>query len=166
MKIRTGWDVVGAAGRATEIVIELEESDPPDVAGTVAAYFFDCPGQSPAWRHYHMSVIHLRPIPGVKPATVERAGATHEVMLFALDPAKRPAPDDMSTWSYLRPTNFVGQLRLEDDDEARTVARLLARAIAEGALWAEPPLSGQREPWESQLRRLEEHSAGEHGVGR
>lgn len=83
-------------------------------------------------------------------------------MLFALDSGKSPVPDDMSTWSYLRPINFCGQLELPSDAEAKTVTEILARAVADGLLWAEPPLSGQREPWESQLRQLEAHAKGKH----
>jgi hypothetical protein len=162
MKLRAGNVEVGIAGRATEILAELEPSDPPDISATLGMWFLDCPGQSPAWRHYHLAIIHLRPIDGVKPAHISRQGATHEVMLFALDPAKNPVPDNVETWSWLRPTNFIGQLELPSDEDAKRVVGILARAVVGGILWAEPPLSGQREPWESQLRQLEAHAAGKH----
>jgi hypothetical protein len=162
MKLKSGQVYVGGAGRATEILHTLEPSDPPDVSATLGAWFLQCPGQSPAWQHYHLSVIHLRPILGVKPATINRQGATHEVMLAALDPKYNPLPDDMGTWHWLLPLNFVGQLELPSDENAKTVLDILARAVADGFLWAEPPLSLQREPWESQLRHLEEHAKGKH----
>lgn len=162
MKLFCGQVHVGAAGRATEILCELEPTDKPDVSATVAAWFLQCPGQSPAWQHYHLAIIHLRPIPGVKPATIKRQGATHEVMLAAMDPDRVPQPDDIRTWRWLEPLNFVGQLELPSDDDAKVVLEILARGVADGFLWAEPPLSGQREPWESQLRQLEAHAAGKH----
>jgi hypothetical protein len=84
-------------------------------------------------------------------------------MLLALDPKHNPVPDDIRTWHWLTPTNFTGQLELPSDEEAKTVLEVLARGVANGFLWAEPPLSGQREPWESQLRQLEAHAKGEHG---
>jgi hypothetical protein len=162
MNLRTGEIHVGAAGRTTEILFSLEPSDPPDISGTVAMWFLDCPGQSPAWRHYHLGIVHLRPIEGVKPAVISREGATHEIILAALDPKSNPQPDDINTWSWLRPINYVGQLALPSDEDAKTILALLAKATANGMLWAEPPLSGQKEPWESQVRQLEAHAAGKH----
>lgn len=162
MKTRTGQVVVGAAGNGTEILLEWEPGDKPDVSATVAMWFLDCPGQSPAWRHYNLTIIHLRPIPGVKPAHISRPGASHEVMLVALDPDKHPVAHDAATWGFLRPLNYVGQLHVRSDDEAKEVLDTLAHGVAHGTLWAEPPLSGQKEPWESQLRLLENHAAGKH----
>lgn len=162
MKLREGEIKVGAVGRATEILSELEPSDRPDLQGSVGIWFLDCPGQSPAWRHYLLSIAHLRPIEGVKPARIFREGATHEVMLLALDPEANPAPCDEGSWKWLSPTNYAGQIILPSDRDARRVIGILARATADGLLWAEPPLSGQKEPWESQLRQLEDHAAGRH----
>lgn len=162
MSIREGKVHVGAAGRATELLFALEPGDRPDWNATVAMWFLDCPGQSPAWRHYGLSIIHLREIKGVGPAHITREGATHEVILTALDPEKNPAPTGRETWSWLRPINFCGQLRLPSDEQAREVIEYLAKGTADGYLWAEPPLSGQVEPWQGQLRLLEEHVAGRH----
>lgn len=162
MKANAGEVHVGAAGRATEIVFSMEPSDKPDVSATLAAWFLQCPGQSPAWQHYHLSIIHLRPIPNVEPAVLKRENATHEVMLVALNPKPRPVPEDVMSWHWLRPINFTGQLALPSDEEAKTVLKILARAVADGLLWAEPPLSGMKEPWESQLRQLEAHAEGKH----
>lgn len=162
MKVKLGRIYVGAAGRATEVVHELEDSDPRATAATLGQWFLQCPGQSPVWQHYLLSVIHLRPIPWVIPAVVIRKGATHEVMLVALDPKKNPVPEDFRTWTWLSPVNFLGQIELPSDEDARKVLETLAHAVADGILWAEPPLSGQREPWETQLRHLEAHAAGKH----
>ena len=162
MKLKSGQVHVGAAGRATEILHTLESSDKADVSATLGAWFLQCPGQSPAWQHYHLSIIHLRPIDGVKPAVIKREGATHEIMLAALDPKDNPVPDDICSWHWLSPLNFVGQLELPSDENAKTVLEILAHAVADGFLWAEPLLSGQKEPWESQLRQLEAHAKGKH----
>lgn len=162
MKVQAGEIFVSAAGRATEVLATLEPDDPPDWQRTVAGWFLQCPGQSPAWQHYGLAIMHLRPIEGVKPAIIIRLGATHEVMLVAYDPEQRPNPEDPRTWSPLRPFNFVGQLTLPSDGEAKKIIGILAKAVADGFLWAEPPLSGQSEPWESQLRQLEDHAAGKH----
>lgn len=56
MKSSSGEILVGAAGRATELILTIEDSDPPDCGGTVAGWFLQCPGQSPAWQHYGLSI--------------------------------------------------------------------------------------------------------------
>lgn len=163
-KLETGKEFVGVAGRATEIIYTPEAGDKPDFRATVAMWFLDCPGQSSAWQHYHLVVIHLRPIEGVKPAYILREGATHEVMLFALDPKRKPSPTKVESWRYLSPYNYMGQLRLPSDEEAKRGLEAMARGVAAGRLWAEPPLSLQREPWDTQLKLWEAHAAGKHGI--
>jgi hypothetical protein len=162
-KLTTGKEFVGAAGRVTEIIPTLEPGDKAHFQATVAMWFLDCPGQSSGWRHYHLAIIHLRPIEGVKPAIIRSPGATHEVMLLALDPKPSPSPTNAKSWQYLSPYNYIGQLALPSDEEAKRGLEAMARGVADGHLWAEPPLSLQREPWDSQLRLWEAHAAGKHG---
>jgi len=107
-------------------------------------------------------MIHLRPIEGVKPPIIRRQGATHEVMLYALDPKPNPVPEDLNTWHFLRPVNYVGQMTLPSDQAAVDCLYHLARGVADGLIWAEPPLSGRTQEWDHQLRQLEDHAAGKH----
>jgi hypothetical protein len=158
-KLTTGKEFVGVAGRATEIVHTLEAGDRPDFGATLAMWFLDCPMQATAWRHYNLAIIHLRPIEGVKPAIIRSPGATHEVMLFALNPKLNPSPTNAKSWQYLSPYNFLGQLKLPSDEEAKRGLEAMARDVANGRLWAEPPLSMQREPWETVLRLWEAGAA-------
>lgn len=161
MEAKTGEVRDGPFGRAIEVILEGEPPS-PDVQAQVATWFLICPGQSPAWDCYFLSLVHLRPIEGGKPPVISREGATHEVMLFALDADRNPVPDDFTTWNPLWPQNFVGQYTAPDDETAKHDAKLMALAVIHGITWAEPPLSGQREPWEGSLRKLEEHHRGEH----
>jgi|SRR2546429_6517914 len=152
MKIRLGSYRTGAAGSARELLRDHEPSDPKDWLATIGTWFIDAPNQSPAWRHYVLSAVHLRPIDGVKQAVVKEPGATHEFLLLALDPAKHPDPQDPDTWSFLQPFNLVQQLTLHDDAVAARLLDLCATEVAHGRLWAEPALSGQVEPWRSYLK--------------
>lgn len=161
MRASTGRTLTGPAGTATEVLIE-GPYDPPDQAATVAAWFLDCPGQSPAWRHYALCVIHLRPIDGVLPAHIRVPGSTHEVSLFALNPEGRPiAADPAKTWHPLHPLNVMEQLQLPSDAAARELAQLAANAVVNGILPAEPPLSGAVEPWRTSMIKTAAHVRGE-----
>lgn len=154
-KIAIGRMFQGVAGRATEILFACESSDPPDWQASVALWYLTCPRQSPAWSNFLLGIIHLRPIDNVKPAIITRTGATHEILLTALNPACNPTPLNPEKWVSLRPINYVGQLILPSDGAAKSVLEDLALRVIEGRLWAEPPLSGQKEPWESHVRSFE-----------
>lgn len=160
MKLTTGDQLEGVAGTATEILVE-GPFPRPELAATLASWFLHCPGQSPAWSHYVLSVIHLRPIEGARPAVIRVPGATHEVVLLALDPTLEPQPTDSETWSFLTPVNVMEQVELPGDDQAVTLCRLSAQAVVAGYFWAEPPLSGQVEPWRTSMIKTAAHLRGE-----
>lgn len=143
--------IEGPCGRADLVDLSPHAATRPDWAATMATWFLTCPGQSPAWSCYGLSTIHLREMPGVRPAVIHTLGATHEVLLIAFNPAERPVATDIGTWSFLLPPNVMHQVVLNDDFQAVELAELAARAVVNGTLWAEPPLSGQREPWATTL---------------
>lgn len=152
MNVRLGTLRRGRAGTAREQFFDLDPSEPKDWTATVGTWFIDAPGQSPAWHHYGLSVIHLREIEGAKPPAIREQGATHEFLLVALDPAKNPDPMDPKTWSFLRPYNLCEQVTIADDLTANKILHACAAAVVDGRLWAEAPLSGQVEPWRATLR--------------
>lgn len=158
-----GRTLRGPCGEAIEVLITAH--DVPDTTATLATWLLDVPGQSPAWTYYVISVIHLRPIPGVRPADIRVPGATHELLLIALDPAGGHDPADCSDWRYLTPVNAVEQLELPNDSSAVELAELAAKAVLAGVLPAEPPLAGQREPWRSALIKTAAHLRGEAHAG-
>ena len=153
MEIKLGTVRFGVAGKAQQLLVELEDSDPKDFQAALGNWFIEAPNQSPAWRHYMLSLIHLRSIEGVPPAHIRVPGATHEFMMMAMDPDPAPDPLNPKTWSYLRPVNLEQQVVLPSDEAAIKLLARSAQCVAEGVLWAEPPLSGQVEPWQSFLRR-------------
>ena len=147
--VRLGRSLSGPAGTALEVIPVTPLV--PEHAATVAAWFLTCPRQSPLWERYVLSVVHLRPMPGVPAPQLVFEGATHELDLLALDPDPDPQANRPETWRFLMPVNYSGQLRLPSDDAARDLLVRAAQAVVDGQLWAEPPLSGQQEPWCSWL---------------
>jgi hypothetical protein len=159
MNVRVGDAIRGAAGEAWPV--EIIDHDKPDTTATIATWFLHCPRQSPAWDRYGLSIVSLRDIDGVPPANVRVLGATHEVLLLAFDPKHEPRADDPNTWVALRPINVCEQVTLPDDDAARELLTLAARAVVNGVLFAEPPLSVQGEPWRTSLIKTSAHLRGE-----
>lgn len=163
MKATLGETLHGPAGTATEVLFTLDDDDPVDWAATVATWWLDCPDQTPFWRHYHLGIVHLRPLAAAaaRPPVINIPGATHELILYAVNPEPDPQPDDPRTWQALHPLNLVEQLQLPDDAAACGLLRQAAQAVVAGLLWAEPPLSGQVEPWRSTLIKTSAHWRGE-----
>jgi hypothetical protein len=162
MKVTLGEQLRGPAGHAHELLLGKPDWwTRPEQQATLAAWFLNCPGQSPGWDRYLLSVIHLRPIPRARPAAILVPGATHEVILFALDPIRRPQPTRPHSWKPLLPINVMEQVQLPDDDAARTLLRGAARAVMDGLLPAEPALSGAVEPWRTSMIRTAAHLRGE-----
>jgi hypothetical protein len=128
----------------------------------VAAWFLTCPGQSPAWSNFQLSAVHLRAEAGLPAPVVHVKNATHEVLLFALNPDANPVRDDVETWQPMRPLNLAEQIQVPSDQAAAALLELTAQAVVDGLLWAEPPLSGQFEPWRSTLASTAAHFRGEH----
>jgi hypothetical protein len=160
MRVVTGREYSGPAGRATEI-LRQGEPDRPDWVATVSCWFLECPGQSPAWSHYVMWVIHLRDLDDVPPAHIEIPGATHELVVAALDPDYNPKALRLSPWRFLRPLNVQEQVQLPNDETARKLASIAVQAVVNGTLPAEPALSGAVEPWRTSLIRTSAHLRGE-----
>ncbi len=159
-KTHAGAVTIGPCGSATEVIL-----DPPlvhdDWAACVSSWLLHCPGQSFGWDHYFLSIIQLRPIEGVRPAVIAFPGATHEVMLVALDSLRHPVPEDIDSWHLLLPLNVEEQVELPYDSDARDLLAVCASAVVNGILPAEPALAGAVEPWRSALIKTSAHYRGE-----
>lgn len=157
---RTRRVLYGAAGTATEVVVT--KAPTLSQSAIVASWFLHCPGQAIFWNDYLLSTIHLRPIDGdPRPAEIRWPGSTHELILLALDPDEHPSPADPSTWEPLMPPNFCEQFEVPSDEAAADLVARAARAVVDGLLPAEPPLSGQVEPWRTAIIRTSAHLRGE-----
>jgi hypothetical protein len=119
-----------------------------DKDGTVGIWMINAPWAHPVWSNYMMLCVHLRPMPGKqRPAVIHKPGATHEVMLYALDPGK-PVPVETFEGAELHPklltpANFVGQFTIDADKPE--VADQLARELLESAA-IKPICAGKLNP--------------------
>jgi len=140
----------GPAGVAVQLY--AARVDTVEEQAMVACWFLNCPGQSaPGVEQYILWANHLRPLPGLGPPAPLMPGATHEVLLAALDPDGHPEPTDSATWEPFVPANLVQQLILTDDVACQVLIRSAAEEICGGRLWANPSRIGEVEPWRSWL---------------
>lgn len=77
------------------------------------------PWAHPIWHSYWITGVALRDVDGMPPAKINLPGATHEIMVYALDPHKPIKLD--SHPRLLTPANFVGQFIAADDAAAEAL---------------------------------------------
>lgn len=106
--------------------------DDPRASVTLPSWIASAAYAHPMWSHYLIACIALRDVPGVPKAKVNLAGATHEVMVFALDPNIKPAVDDNPR--ALHPINFVGQFIEADDLLAAARVQQAVQDVIDGTL--------------------------------
>lgn len=143
--------IKGIAGMATRMA-NLEEKP-----ACLASWMIHAPGQSPAWSHYLLSIVHLRELDGV-PAFIRLPGSSHEMMLAALDSGTSPKADDWDSLHALMPTNAEVQFFVGSDDDAVTLGEKCVQAICDGLMPAEPafPDQGQK-AWQKVVTDTAEH---------
>lgn len=146
--------IVGECGTAEPIPLK-HDSGPKSAC--LAAWLCFLPGQSPAWEHYMISVIHLRPVDGQPPNRIDYPGAEHELILVALDSGHNPRADDEETLMPLTPINFEQQFDGVGDDGAVQLCELAAQALVRGVLPAEPDFQFQKDAWRDSMRKTIQH---------
>lgn len=137
--------LAGVAGEAERCTISPKN---PDQEATLGAWLIHAPGQSPAWDHYLLMLVHLRDLPGqTRRASRQFPEAEHQMTLFALGRKGHPVKDDYATWWPLFPANGELQFGGATDEQALTALDVLAYAICNGSLPAEPahPRPGREE---------------------
>jgi hypothetical protein len=102
----------------------------------VAMWVIEAPWAHPLWHSYILSLVHLRPDPGLAAPVVRREGATHELVLYALDAATNRGPMiEGGPILVLEPPNFAAQM-IEAHDAAafenaeRAVMMILSRTLS------------------------------------
>lgn len=118
----------------------------PDWDATLEAWLLFCQGAHACWSYWWLTLIHLRPIPGVKPAYVQSPGNGWELLCGAHDPASEPDPDSPeATVRLLTPLDWVVQFgSVKTDHDASRVAVACIRAIMSGRV---SPDSDFRQYW-------------------
>lgn len=113
--------ITGLHGKAwkrdTTAVWERRGRQGPDPSLAVADWIVEAVYAHPLWHSYHLICYALRPHPSVQGETkIYLEGATHEMVLYALDPQKPRALNDVMHW--LSPCNFAAQIKAHTDAEA------------------------------------------------
>ena len=119
----------------------------PDRDATIASWLLFCPGAHAAWSYWYVSLCHLRPIEGARPAHIAKEGNGWEMLCYAQHPDHEPDPDDVKTVHYMTPVDWVVQFgEVRDDLEAVIVALSVVTLIMRSSvspdqdfrrLWAE-----------------------------
>ena len=128
-------DLTGPMGRAwkmdmTAITAKQPKGAPMSV--TVASWLVYAPFAHPIFPTYQVACIHLRDIEGAAPAKIMLVGATHEVLVLAIDPTQQLALDTLPMPLY--PVNFMGQFVAADDQAAASCIEGSVREIVQGTL--------------------------------
>ena len=126
----------------------------------VGAWFLFCPGAHPCWSWWVLAAISLEDRPGIPPAKISFEGATHEVLIHALDPETDHGLD-LTRVTPLQPVDLVHQVRLPGDELAVELLELCARRCMRGDI---SPDSDFRLRWKKILDATSEHLLGGHGA--
>ncbi len=123
-------DYGGIAARAWK----MHAKNRPAMLG---AYLIHAPGAAPVWHWRLLSLVHLRPIPGVDPPFKKFPEAGYEFGLLTLNP-EVPAPDPRDAdpaFYYLTPPDWIGQAPESLSDKVAVhVLDTFARACCDGLL--------------------------------
>src|SRR6185436_14739660 len=85
-------DLTGPAGAAW--IADLEKCRRErDHEATLWSALLRVPGAHPFWSWWLLTVLHLRDIPGVRPAHLQFEGAGHEFSIIAIDPTDESQPN-------------------------------------------------------------------------
>jgi hypothetical protein len=133
-------------GTVWDLNLTAEEVEAEAMAAMVHMWILHVPWAHPAWEYYVASLIHLRDVPGWRPAIKHSINATHEFTLLAVSPRHPPMQNAVPV--ALMPPNFVGQFEAASDAAAADYVRLRLHEICDGAL---SPDTDFRSDWQSRF---------------
>jgi hypothetical protein len=119
---------------------------PPEKDGTVAHYIIEAPWAHIAWHSYSLILLHLRPMPGFADPIIYMDGATHEIVLHALNPdhPRLPLIDGTAQeFPWLTPANFGAQFIEITDALALERVERAVQMICDGKLSPDTDFTSQ-----------------------
>jgi hypothetical protein len=146
----------------------MDLPDRPEMAETVCMWVVSSPVWHPLWAQYSIGVVRLRQgTPGFPDPVLKFVGATHELLVLALNP-------DFGPWNernvveadyalpYLTPVNIAEQYTATDD-EMMVLAGLCVLGVLNGHLNPETSDAPTtiREAWLTSTVRTLAHIRGE-----
>lgn len=150
-------DATGRTGKAWQMSKRVD--GPKDWEASIASWVVEANGFHPLWNRWVVSAIHLRPIEGVKPASLQFETATHEFVIAAIDPESE-FDVDRPPFMFLMPLDLTHQVGGIDDAQAARIVSLMVRTILDGNM---SPDQDFRSLWESLLDNTARHMAeGKH----
>lgn len=161
----TSQTETGPLGRAEK----LDVPEIPESAETVCHWLITAPAYHPAWSQYLLPVVRLRDgIPGMPPPKRQFQGATHELIVVALNPEHGPyTAENMARFHggglpFLTPVNIAHQIE-GTDSEAEQLAYYAVKGIVNGVLNPETARAPARirAEWKSSLVKTLAHLRGE-----
>lgn len=105
--------LTGPGGKAWELdmpaILRRMGAD-ADRSCAVGCWIVEAPWAHPMWHSYVISVVHLRPMPKLPAPIIHVPGATHEIVVDALDPDySRTLAITEGKICRMTPTNFAAQ---------------------------------------------------------
>ena len=127
-------DLIGIAGKAWKQDLEgYRKLHPEEADGALCGWIVFDPCAHPLWHYYLVCCVFLRAVPGVPPAKINLAGATHEIFVIAFDPDQKRIPLNDPP-RMLTPINFAGQWISESDEQAIAKVEGAVMEIVRGTL--------------------------------
>lgn len=152
-------DFTGKYGKAWRVHMPpVGQRGRPDVDASIDMFIVQRRGAHVLWDHWGVTMIHLRPIEGCRPPHITVPGATHELMIVALNPEKplpplnSAAPDFAP--AYLTPIDIAQQFICPDDAFAQHLLELSVDAIIAGYI---SPDEDARRDWQASIATTLEH---------
>lgn len=151
--------IAGPYGIAEEVPLE----GLANAGATLCAWLITSSVYHPLWNQYLLAVVGLGEVPGFPPAKLKFPGASHELIVHAIDPKDGTVykPTD-GRFPQLIPINICEQYEATDA-EMTEVAWLACRAVVHGGLnpeTADAP-TRIREQWLSAVTKTLAHIRGE-----
>jgi hypothetical protein len=154
----------GPHGRAFRVALPVRA----DTAETVCYWVITSPWWHPLWAQYSLGVVRLRPgVPGFPDPVLKFEGATHELIVVALNPEfgpwnERKVVEADYALPYLEPVNIAEQFTATDDEMAM-LAGLCVLGVLTGHLNPETSdaPTAIREAWLTSMVRTLAHLRGE-----
>lgn len=140
-------DIVGPYGTVQHVPMpktgDLLPVSRAAITCTLGTWLITAPIFHPAWSQYVLSLIRLDEHPDLPPPVLKFPGASHELLLLAVNPAPgEQTPETVrdhcrdGSLPFLQPVNIAEQFT-GTDDEMRAVAWLAARGVVNGVLHPE-----------------------------
>lgn len=138
----------------------------PAHAAHLVTYLVNFPGAHRGWEYWMVATVHLRDIPGVRPANKSYPDAAYEFGIHTIDPEKHPGEidPDRGAWALLSPPDSIVQFHGVDDDQAAELCLLSVKLMIERGY---SPDSDFRAFWKEAIWSTIEHmTVGHHKGGR